>query len=598
MIKEILEKYRKKVNLVLIVHRLESLIESTTDTTVKLESQNNANTDEKEKQSWCYNPTQKIIYYPEKGDTAIQNLKEEEIIGIILHEIGHAKYTDVPVIDVKDIPMPKYGFAQLLNAMEDIRIEKRMTGRYPGTYDSFIIEAKLGDELLPKKQIKQLPAHANFLANIIRLSWNLKPYFSKKTEEVFKKVKDDLEKAYCSSDTNTMIDQYILPKIWDSYSELFEEEQENKNQEENPQAQEHQEGDMPKDNTKKPAEKNQTGKEKRKEKREKKQKEELQNACQNLSNIKDILNKLKNETRSSQKKKEEPNLHQPKALVGFNKDEKERENSLTINDSNYYKLTKYESYYADVLPYIHFFSKKLGSIIIDNQLRRKGGAFRSGKLNNKMLYKFRCNNPKLFSKNIMRLHKEYSVVLVVDESGSMHGERMENAIRTVVLLGEVLDKCNVPFSIVGFNENLKNYKNFNEAYNWEIKRKIETMLMRPMQDGGATTDVWGIAEARYKMKQKDGEKIIIVITDGYSAPANCPIPKYLKSLLPRQYNSWDDIYIKDEIKRATQERNILLGVGIQTDYVKQIYPQSAVIYDVKQLSKQVLNLLKRNIKRG
>ena len=594
MIKDVLEKYRRKANLLLLIHRLESLVKSTTDTEVKLKSQNSSSSN-KNAESWCYTPSLRTIHYPEKGSTAIQKLEEEEIIGIILHEIGHAKYTDEPVIDVKDIPIPKYGFAQLLNAMEDIRIEKRMTDRYPGTYDSFAIEAKLGDELLPEKDIKRLPAHANFLANIIRLSWGLKACFSKKAENVFEKVKNDLEQASYCGNTNQMINTYILPKIWDSYVELFEEEQENKNQENNSQPQEKQEGDPP-TNPNNNNKQQQTGKEKRKEKRDKKEEED----CQNLSNIKDILDKLKDKERSTQKKskKIKSNKTKTKALKGFNKDTEEREKSLRTEEE-YENLPPYESYYADVLPYIHFFSKKLGSIIIDNQLRRKGGAFRSGKLNNKMLYKFRCNNPKLFSKNIMRLHKEYSVMLVVDESGSMCGDSMINAIRTTVLLGEVLDKCNVPFAIVGFNEDLQDYKDFNEPYSWKIKRKIELMLQRPSgMYGGATTDVWGIAETRHRMKQRTGEKIIIVITDGYSSPSGETIPKHLRYLLPKQCREWCDVYVKDEVKRATQEGNILLGIGIQAEFVKNTYPQSAVIHEVGQLPKQVLNLLKRNIKRG
>lgn len=613
MIKKVLEEYRKKAKLILVKHRLESLIKSTTDTDVKLKSLSESN-EESEKEAWCYIPKEKTIYYPESGDVAIQKLEEEEIIAIILHEIGHAKYTELPIIEVKDIPTPKYGFAQLLNAMEDIRIERQMTDTYPGTFDSFVVEAKLADKLLPREKILSLPPHANFLVNIIRASFNLPTYFSEKAQDAHIKLKDELEKAYCSYDTNTMINNYLLPKVWDTYSELFDGEEQDDNKEGDSEKGNKEEksdgnkskGEGEKEDKKEGEKEDKKGEEKEEEEteKEKEEKKEINNACQSLSNIKDIMDKLKDQERQIQKgKKPAKNKDKKKnetggknVLRGFGSDEKEREDSLSNAPTN---LTRYESYYADILPYLHFFQQKLGSIMIDNQLKRRGGSYRSGKLNNKMLYKFRCNNPKLFSKNIMRLHKEYSVMLLVDESGSMYGDRIINAIKTTVLLGEVLDKCHIPFSIMGFNENLKDYKDFKEPYSWKIKRGIEKMVLRPGGNyGGATTDVWGLAETRHRMKQRTGEKIIIVITDGMSAPSGKTIPKHLRKLLPKQYDNFREVAIRDEVKRATQENNIVIGIGIQTSYVREVYPQSAATYDVCELPKQVLNLLKRNIKRG
>lgn len=65
-----------------------------------------------------------------------QDMQEDTEHMLILHETGHALFTPEKYIDYsKD--MPKI-FAQYMNVVEDVRIERKMKDRYPGSKRSFL----------------------------------------------------------------------------------------------------------------------------------------------------------------------------------------------------------------------------------------------------------------------------------------------------------------------------------------------------------------------------------------------------------------------------------------------------------------------------
>ena len=224
-------------------------------------------------------------------------------------------------------------------------------------------------------------------------------------------------------------------------------------------------------------------------------------------------------------------------------------------------------------------------------------------MNTKILYKWKCKSTRLFSKPILRLHKDYGVSLCVDESGSMSGDRILEAAKAAVLLAEVLNNCGIPFEIHGFNSTIQTYKTLNRPFNWAVKRNME-QIMRSCYygNGGATNDAYCVNKAVRSLKQnaQSSENIVMVITDGSSNTTSSQLPVKDQQHLPKNIKHktcYSDYRVEEEINYAKQDMAVI-GLGVKTDYVHKLYPQSAHIEDVSTLATKVLELVKRNIKRG
>jgi len=275
------------------------------------------------------------------------------------------------------------------------------------------------------------------------------------------------------------------------------------------------------------------------------------------------------------------------------------DNKDELEDNDYYNFLTYEELYEMIEPYLLYFRKKLSSILKDNRLARQGGTFRSGKLNTKKLYKWKCDDTKVFSRKVMRQHKDYNVVLVVDESSSMRGERALNATKTAVLLAEVLDYCGIPFSVIGFNSDLREYKKLNEPFTWVKKRNLESILPSV---SGATSDAFALNVARHHLENTVGENIVFVLTDGGSNPSSYNIPAEHKKRLKGKYTKMDDFDIMKEVTELAKKAFVVgIGIGNSTELENaDIYKHIISIEDddIDLLPGRILQLLQRYIKRG
>lgn len=89
----------------------------------------------------------KTIYLP---DIEVQTEKaEREVLGLLMHECGHVRFTDVEGLDTSASPFEQ----SLDNALEDVRIERAMDGIYPGAEALFKAAHREPVEQLAKKRI-------------------------------------------------------------------------------------------------------------------------------------------------------------------------------------------------------------------------------------------------------------------------------------------------------------------------------------------------------------------------------------------------------------------------------------------------------------
>jgi len=650
--------------LALVSDRMSSLVKSTADIdNVKIV----------QGQDWAYSPSQNTITYPLGGEVGIKTLAKPTIIGILLHEISHARFTgQTDLQDLGVIPAPAREYAKLINCLEDLRIEELMMDRLPGTYDSFHrVKEKAWDMFTQKDNIMKLKPHDNFLINISFDPWG---YPSKFLNDKVEKFFDDYGSLFREATRLGSLEEmndFVKDEIWEIFKTLFPPENEKKKEgegegkgkksEEEKKKEEEEKKKKGKKGGKKKEDKKEGGKDKKKDKEKQKSKgdgegeggegeegeeeegsgsgggegknegkgkpskpeqgesggkgqeqpqnsPELQEALDNAMDISEILDALKDNGLAKTPKEEEESffdsLGEPKDVdnnqssADTNLKELKKDTEQSVGGLNTRSKT-YEQLYGAIEPYLLFFTKKLNSILVDNNYKRFGGAFKYGRLSSKMLYKFRCKNLRLFNRRILRQHRTYSVCLLIDESGSMSGSKIDYSAEAVVLMAEVLDKVGIPFQVCGFNTTMRTYKKYDEKFTWAVKRNLELIIPQiwRWENSGNTNDAYSINKMSYDLSKREGETILIVLTDGSPNPSHSYVLKEDKKRLPSRFVSVRDFDLKEEIIKASQS-SAVIGVGLNAPYVQKNYPQAVVCEDMAQLPRMLLNILRRNIKRG
>lgn len=664
------EKNRKEAEKLMrqkmVENKMESLINSSVDAKIKLVPGDN----------WGFDANNKQITYSCKGPKSIFNLTSEEVAGFILHEIAHAKYTQN--VSSRTWPDPAIEYATLMNCVEDIRVEKQLMNRFPGTYDSFRNLAVQTQNQLEEEFIKYVPNQMNYLLNLRQHQWKFRLFFKNKAvEDLFLDTLLLVKKAALLP-TSTDLYDFVEKELWPKYKQIIEEREgdvsndgvgemttnmppqdndppnnnsnnneENSNQQkqsqEQQQEQEKENNEQQQNNSNIPSsEKNdneqtteqsnqqsnsntntntntntdignsssQTPEEQQKEQERKQQvKQALRNAFKNkMPEMQELVNTIKDFSKnvSSNKGKtlgdeiEEEIKRQSEIEATKEQDNADSDPDVTIyKRQNSEDFKTYEELYADVKVHIPYFKMKLRSILRDNEVRRYGGAFTRGKLNNKLLYKWKCKSSRVFSKKLHRMHKNYVVTLLVDESGSMHSnDKHVNAARAAVLLSEVLNSVKIPFEIRGFNETERLYKSFDKPFNWTAKRNLENIIPSAVKgDNGNTNDAFAINQAQHSLLKEDAERILIVLCDGEPNPSGGKIPIKDYQRLKKAFHYYTDFDLGTEVAKA-KKRTLVVGVGIQSDSVTEHYQHNVVCNTVSDLPKLVLGIIKKNIRRG
>ena len=545
----------------------------------------------KSSKEWEYTVWDNTLYY--KRDDFWKKT-ERYTMSEVLHNIGHVLYSEM--FSFNNIPSPKTAFFYLLNAIEDIRAEEHMMYNYPGVFDSFLYKFKKDDSEISTYIEKKLDPHIQYIYSLARKFWGWK--LLGVTPEVLvalKKTDASLNRAF-QAENQEEVKSIIIDEVWQHFFPLIPDDKK----------EEPKEGDEKKENEGQEWDE---------------QKKELDDSLKNSSSlgIDELMEKMKE---MSQEQWEWENWEEKEnfwADVEKEFDDKEKEKSsknvqqygqddpvlwknTTPPESIAKEQDSYEILYREILPVFPFFKKKLWSIMEDNRYNREGGTYRTWKLNTSRLYKFKAWSTKLFSRKIIRKHKDYYVSLLVDESGSMSSNKKDReATKATILLAEVLDKVGIPFEVRGFNHWDRVYKSFREPFTWKARRQIEQITLQTNgYEARGNNDGFAVNKASHylnKIWTPQSERILIVLSDWLPNVDGRDIPEEDKKRLPAHKHNTDDFDLKYEIGQASKTATVI-WVWIKSKHVTDYYPQNVVVNDVLQLPKSVLAKLKNNIKRG
>ena len=568
---------------------------------------------------WEYRPGEGVLKFVPSD---LYSMTDRGVIAEVVHNIGHALYSQTLDFEKLELPEPTEQFFQLANQVEDIRIEEQMMQMYPGTHTSFLYKFKKNDSQISGDVEQKLPPHTQFIYMLAKNFWG-----DLKTGEVPENVQkalndasDVLFDAYNVEKTQDML-EIVQSRLWPIFQRLIPPppppnggggKGDGKNQQKSQQGQGEGGGQGQGQSG---GGQQQQGQENEKSDA---QHEQLERMAQEALDVESIQEAMKQMSKGQKPEADsKPNFGQDvDAQMDAEEAAKAQEGQGIDGDDPVFggwgntksppkdidqDTLSYEAMYHEIMPILPFFKKKLNSIMKDNRYSRHGGSFRTGKLNNKKLWRFHANSDKLFSRKMLRRHRDYKVTIMVDESGSMHGEKMRQAAKAACLFSEVLNAVGIDFEVRGFNSNEYMYKPFNEKFSWKHRREMEAISRQRHTSGaGGNNDgfnIWLAADSLRKASTRETERILIMISDGQPAEDYDTVPRKYHKALPTNKRNYKDFELRNEIAYASKDC-VMIGVGIRAPYVREYYPQPVLCDDVKELPPLVLQALKKNIRRG
>ena len=182
--------------------------------------------------------------------------------------------------------------------------------------------------------------------------------------------------------------------------------------------------------------------------------------------------------------------------------------------------------------------------------------------------------------------KDYAISLLVDLSGSMRGEKIKETFKAVVVLCEVLNKLSIKTEILGFNDRIHEFQDFQKNLSHEVREQMGKMLPEVgSKRAEYNDDGWALRQASTRLARQDAEeKFLIVLSDG--------IPEESSAHSGSQYRL--DKVVKD-IEENPDQKLIGLGIGSGTEHVSEYYPNSLANIQVKEMASKLADLIREAI---
>jgi nitric oxide reductase activation protein len=148
------------------------------------------------------------------------------------------------------------------------------------------------------------------------------------------------------------------------------------------------------------------------------------------------------------------------------------------------------------------------------------GGFRAGKridIKKRMQEKALGISPvesKAWQKRELPQEKDYAITLLVDLSGSMRGQKIQETFKAAIVLAEVLNRLSINTEILGFNDQLYEYQGFNQNMGKEVREHMGGMLQEVSAPAAEwNDDGWAVQQASERLaRQKTAEKFLFVLS--------------------------------------------------------------------------------------
>jgi len=183
---------------------------------------------------------------------------------------------------------------------------------------------------------------------------------------------------------------------------------------------------------------------------------------------------------------------------------------------------------------------------------------------------------KIFESASRYEKKDYAFSLLNDMSSSMeeHG-KIKHDFKAKVLLSEVLNRLGVKFSVQGFHTEFFRFKDFGEDLSDMVRKKMNDIKL---VGGWTDTGRAMVTASRDLEKEFAKEKFLLVLTDGMPGMPGKDAPSETHRAVA-------------DISKKTGQKLIGIGLGPETEFVRNFFPASIVEEDVSNLPETLAVLL-------
>jgi hypothetical protein len=306
------------------------------------------------------------------------------------------------------------------------------------------------------------------------------------------------------------------------------------------------------------------------------------------------LDKDKPETHTKRHEREEAQqkeIEEKRKRLQSEKDEK-NEIARAVESSR----SEYDKAYADVASLITEFADDLDRLFLPNrQPRWKGGHPTGGRLRLEKAMQLEARpelHTQLWDRKTIPYKRDFCFTLLIDLSGSMRGEKIRETFRAAILTAEVLSRVGLQMEVLGFQDELLEFKSFEETFSDEVRARIAGMPaeVEDKNPGGHNQSDWNddgycVQQAATRLAARPAkDRFLVVFSDGL------PIPSSAHS-----GSQWDLGNILKKIEEKKEVRQIGLGLGSGTEHVKKFYRNNAVIPNVRDLPRAMRELFQNII---
>lgn len=241
------------------------------------------------------------------------------------------------------------------------------------------------------------------------------------------------------------------------------------------------------------------------------------------------------------------------------------------------------------------FKARLSSIMKDNIYDRRTKGRTRGKLDMTRLYKVPTGSRSIFTQKQSMRGKHYSVVLLVDTSGSMSGRKSHLAAESTVFVVKQLTDLGIDVGVIRFSGEVFVLKDLKAKPDYDY---IYSQIYRAR---GSNCDYQGMRRA-YKMLEKaEGKKVMLMLSDGeptgFSNEDTYDYHNEVENVLPDLPldRDWET---KESFHHLVHSQKDVSSYGIGIQEGGWQVPDHEVIHNVEDLKKTIIKAMRRYITRG
>lgn len=254
-------------------------------------------------------------------------------------------------------------------------------------------------------------------------------------------------------------------------------------------------------------------------------------------------------------------------------EEAERRSSAVRENQDVYDRT-----YAEVFEYEESLYRRLEEIFNPNLKKNVRLKSSGSRINLPAVYRRASQigggSPTVDNKVFETVHfpdkKDYAITLLVDLSGSMRNEKIRETFKGVVLLAEVLNRLGVKIEVLGFQDDVIEFKGFDEEMDNKIRKRMSGMIdeVEGSNPNGHNQPSYNddapcLQEASERISQRrEKERFIFVMSDGLPAGRRSDKQDLTKAIA--------------KIKDSGVVKLLGLGLGAGTEHVKRFYRDTAL----------------------